>query len=230
MSKSQLSQGELIRLVISRFLPMILLLAAMFFIPAGTLAYREAWVYLTILVVPMIFVLIYLLKNDPGLLERRMHMREKEAQQKLIVKLTYIPFILAFMLPGFDKRFGWSDVPLGIVIAADVLVVLGYGIIFLVFRENSYASRIVEVEQEQTVIQSGPYAIVRHPMYVGVIILYTLTPLALGSWWAAIPIVLVVIPAIVARIFDEERLLIKGLKGYLEYVEKVRYRLIPGIW
>ena len=229
MSNSQSSQSELIRMVFVRFLGAILVLSAVFFLPAGTFAYWEAWVYLAILFIPMLFVVIYLLKNDRELLARRMKVREREAEQKLIIKLSYIPFLLAFLLPGFDKRFGWSNVPVGVVVLADILVLLGYGIVFLVFRENRYASRIIEVEQEQTVISSGPYAIVRHPMYLGSLLLYILSPLALGSYWAMIPAILI-IPIIVARIRNEESVLVRDLNGYQEYMQKTRYRLIPGIW
>ena len=229
MENNRLSRSELIRVVVVRFLGSIIVTFVLFFLPAGAFLYWEAWVYLAILFGPMTFVLFYLLKNEPGLLARRMRMREKEAEQKLIVKLSYIPFLFAFILPGFDYRFGWSNVPVGVVIAAEILVLLGYGIVFLVFRENRYASRIIEVEQGQTVISSGPYGLVRHPMYTGSILLYVFSPLALGSYWAMIPAVLI-IPFIVARIRNEEKVLEKELNGYEEYRQKVRYRLIPGIW
>lgn len=229
MSNNQLPRGELIKMVSARILVVIPILFTMFFLPAGTFAYWEAWVYLTILLIPMILVLIYLVKNDPGLLERRMRMREKEAEQKLIIKISYLCFLLVFLLPGFDKRFEWSSAPVVVVIVADVLVLLGYGIFFLVLRENRYASRIIEVEQEQKVIRSGPYAIIRHPMYLGVSLMYILSPLALGSYWAMIPSLLI-IPLLVARIRNEESLLGRELKGYQEYVQKTKYRLIPGIW
>jgi protein-S-isoprenylcysteine O-methyltransferase Ste14 len=229
MSNVQSSRGELIKLVASRLLIFFPVMFALFFLPAGTFAYWEAWVYLAILLIPMLFVMSYMLKNEPDLLARRMRMREKEAEQKLIVKLSYIPFLLAFLLPGFDKRFGWSNVPVGVVVIADILVLLGYIFVFFVFRENRYASRIIEVEQEQTVISSGPYALVRHPMYLGALLMYVLSPLALGSWWAMIPGACI-IPVLVARIFNEESVLAKELKGYQEYMQKTRYRLIPGIW
>jgi len=229
MSNNQLPQGELIKMVSARLLVVIPLLLAMFFLPAGTFAYWEAWVYLTVLLIPMFLVLIYLLKNDPELLARRMRMREKETEQKLITKFSYVYFLLAFLLPGFDKRFEWSNVPVAVVIVADILVLLGYGVFFLVLRENRYASRIIEVEQEQKVISSGPYAIVRHPMYLGVSLMYILSPLALGSYWAMIPSLLI-IPLLVARIRNEESVLGRELKGYQEYMQKTKYRLIPGIW
>ncbi len=229
MNITPMPPGKLIKIVTGRLFVMITLLLAMFFLPAGTFAYWEAWVYLAILLIPMFLVLIYLLRNDPELLERRLRMREKEAEQKRIMKISYIYFILAFLLPGFDKRFGWSDVPVVVVIVADVLVLLGYGVFVLVLRENRYASRIIEVAQDQQVISTGPYAIVRHPMYVGAMLMYTLTPLALGSYWSMIP-ALILIPILLARIRNEESVLIRELKGYQEYMQKVKYRLIPGIW
>ena len=229
MDDKQLSQSELIKMVFVRLLIMIPLLLAMFFLPAGTFAYWEAWLYLTVLLIPMVFVLIYLLRNDPELLERRMRMREKEASQKMIIKLGSLYYLLIFLIPGFDKRFGWSNVPIVVVIVADVLVLMGYGIFFLVLRENRYASRIIEVELGQEVISSGPYAIVRHPMYLGVSLMYILSPLALGSYWATIPSLLI-IPLLVARIRNEESVLGRELKGYKEYMQKTKYRLIPGLW
>jgi len=229
MDNIQTSQRELIRMVVVRFLLAFFVLSMMFFLPAGTWAYWEAWMYLSLLFIPMVFVIAYLLKKDPELLARRMRTREKEGAQKLIVKLSYIPFLLAFLIPGFDKRFGWSNVAPGISIAAGICVLLGYGMVFLVFRENRYASRVIEVEQGQTVISSGPYAMVRHPMYLGALLMYILSPLALGSHWAMIPAVLFV-PIIVARIRNEERVLVKNLKGYQGYMQETRYRLIPGLW
>jgi len=219
----------LIKMVSARLFLFFLLLSAMFFLTAGTFAYWEAWVYLTVLFIPTFLVLNYLFKNDLELLERRMRMREKEAKQKLIIKISYLYFLLDFLLSGFDRRFEWSDVPVVVVVVADVLVLLGYIMFFLVLKENRYASRIIEVEQGQEVITSGPYAIIRHPMYLGASLIYILSPLALGSYWAMIPSLLV-IPLLVARIRNEERVLGRELKGYQEYVQQIKYRLIPGIW
>jgi protein-S-isoprenylcysteine O-methyltransferase Ste14 len=137
--------------------------------------------------------------------------------------------VLAYLLPGFDRRFGWSDMPLGVVIAADVCILLGHLIVFRVMQINSFASRVIEITSGQKVIDSDLYAIVRHPMYVGAILLYCASPLALGSYWAAIP-GLVVIPVLIARIKDEESVLDKELPGYLEYKQKTKYRLLPFIW
>jgi protein-S-isoprenylcysteine O-methyltransferase Ste14 len=229
MTENKFSTAQLAKMIIIRFVGGFIVLAAMFFLPAGTLDYWEAWVYIAVLFVPIVFVLSYLIRHDPALLERRMRMQEREAEQKLIVKLSFAWFFVMFLLPGFDRRFEWSNVPVALVIAADVLVVLGYTVVFLVFRENTYTSRVVEVERDQKVISSGPYAIVRHPMYVGVLIMYLLTPLALGSYWGVIPALLMV-PMLIARIQNEEQVLGKELPGYLDYVQKVRYRLIPGVW
>lgn len=229
MSETHLSKRELSKVVWSRLLLSIPALGALFFLPAGTLAYWEAWLYLAILLIPMLMVFAYLLRNDPELLERRMRMREKEAQQKRIISLSWLYFLLVFLIPGFDQRFGWSDVPISVVLAADGVVALGYGVFFLTLRENSYASRVVEVAQGQKVIRSGPYARVRHPMYLGAILMYTASPIALGSWWAFIP-ALLIIPLLVARIRNEESLLLRELSGYADYTQEVRYRLLPGVW
>jgi protein-S-isoprenylcysteine O-methyltransferase Ste14 len=200
-----------------------------FFLPAGTFRYWEAWVYSLAMLVPMLITVIYLAKNDPALLDRRMRFKEKEKKQKKIVRLFRLPFILGFLIPGFDHRFNWSEISPALVIIANFMVFLGYLWVFLVFRENTYTSRIVEVEEGQKVISTGPYSIVRHPMYLGASIMYLFTPLALGSWWTLL--VFIFLPLVlVYRIFDEERILLRELPGYKEYCEKTRYRLIPFIW
>lgn len=215
--------------VIGMILSGVLVLSALFFLSAGTLAYWEAWAYMFILFAPMTAVFIYLLRHDPELLERRLQYKERRHQQKGIIAWSYPIFILSFILPGLDKRFGWTNTPLAAIIIAQVLVLTGYLIFVWVLRENSYASRIIEVQSGQKVIQTGPYAIVRHPMYLGVGILYILSPLALGSWLAVIPALpLIIILAL--RIKDEEAALASDLPGYTDYMQKVPYRLIPGIW
>ncbi|MFA5858890.1 MAG: isoprenylcysteine carboxylmethyltransferase family protein [Elusimicrobiota bacterium] len=215
--------------VILLFIGVFVILGSLFFLPAWTLKYWEGWVYIFIIAIPMSIFGLYLLKHDPKLLERRVRMKEKQKDQKLIVKLSLLLYLPTFMLPGFDKRFGWSDVPLVLTIISFVIVFLGYMMTIYVFKTNSYASRIIEVEQGQKVIDTGPYAFVRHPMYLSLIIFYSFTPLALGSYWAMIPacmFVLVFIP----RIIGEERELLKNLTGYQEYTQKVKYRLFPGVW
>ena len=148
---------------------------------------------------------------------------------KLIIKLSFIPSLLAFILPGMDKRFGWSNVPIPIIVVAEILVLSGYILFFLVLKENQFASRVIEVEKGQKVIQSGPYRLVRHPMYMGAILMYVASPLALGSYWAILPAICI-IPIFIARIISEERVLTKELEGYSDYKLKTRYRLIPSIW
>jgi protein-S-isoprenylcysteine O-methyltransferase Ste14 len=223
------SQRELARTVYLRAALAIPVIWAILFIPAGTLAYWEAWLYMAILLVPMFLVFRYLLKHDPQLLERRMQTRERETAQQRITQLSLLYFLAAFILPGLDRRLGWSEVPPPVVIAADLVVLLGYGLFILVLRENQYASRTVQVEQEQRVISSGPYALVRHPMYLGVLLMYLASPLALGSYWALLPALLIV-PILVARILNEEKVLLRDLKGYEEYQLVTKYRIIPGIW
>lgn len=228
MNDQQPTRQALLGPAVVRFGLGIIILGAMFFLTAGTFAYWQAWIWLAVVFVPMLFVLGYLLKNDPALLERRMRTREKEQRQGLLVKLGWV-WLLGLLLPGFDHRFGWSEVPTAVVLGADALVLLAYVGFFMVLRENSYASRVVEVDQQQKVISSGPYAVVRHPMYSAITVLWVLTPLALGSYWAVIAGALIV-PILVARILNEEQVLLQGLAGYREYTQKVIYRLIPGVW
>jgi len=214
---------------ITRVSVVYFMMGLMFFLPAGTLNYWQGWAYLVTIAVPMIFFGIYLFKHNPKLLERRMRTKEKRKEQKLIIKLGIFPFLFAFLLPGFDKRFGWSDIPTGISILGIVMVLFGYLLTLYVFMTNHYASRVVEVEKEQKVISNGPYALVRHPMYSSIIIFYLFTPLALGSGWAIIPAAFI-LPVLIFRIKDEEKELLENLEGYREYTQKVKFRLIPGIW
>ncbi len=185
--------------------------------------------YLLTLYIPMFFIFSYLLKNDPALLERRMRMREKEAAQRKIIGLSYIYFLVAFIMPGLDVRFGWSNVPPLVSIIADIFVFAGYMGFFWVLMTNSFLSRTVEVDANQKVISSGPYAVVRHPMYAAVSIMYIASPVALGSYWAVLPAMLIV-PLLVARIRNEEQVLLRELPGYEEYTQTVRFRLLPRIW
>jgi protein-S-isoprenylcysteine O-methyltransferase Ste14 len=229
MASTPSSQHALARKVYGRAILAVPVVWAILFLPAGTLAYWQAWLYLAILLIPMFLVFRYLLKNDPQLLERRMQMREREVTQQRIIKLSLLYFLVAFMLPGFDRRWGWSTVPPLVVIGADLVVMLGYGLFVLVLRENQYASRTVQVEQGQRVIRSGPYSFVRHPMYLGVLLMYLASPLALGSYWALLP-ALLIIPILVARILNEEKVLARELDGYREYQQVTKYRVLPGVW
>ena len=211
------------------FPAVLLVLGLILFVPAGTLDYWEAWVYCAALLIPFVFVVTYLLLKDPELLARRIRLREKESAQKRIIGASSLIFFISFLIPGLDHRFGWSDVPAGVVLAANALVILGYAFVFLVFKENSYASRVVEVEQSQKVISTGPYTLVRHPMYLGTGIMFLATPVALGSYWA-LPVFLTLPIVLVYRIMNEEEVLLRELPGYREYTQNVRYRLIPFIW
>ncbi len=199
------------------------------FLPAGSLDYWQAWIYCGVLFIPVSFVVFYFLKKDPELLERRMRMREKEEKQKTIQILGIIIFFVGFIIPGLDHRYHWSSVPAALVIASNAIVLAGYIIVFFVLRENSYASRIIEVEKGQKVISTGPYALVRHPLYLGVLLMYLFTPLALGSYWAII-FFLPLFPLIVFRLLNEEEVLLRELPGYKEYCQKTKYHLIPFIW
>jgi protein-S-isoprenylcysteine O-methyltransferase Ste14 len=230
--KSELTQQEmksLIKKILKRFSLVLIVLGLLILVPAGTFNFWQVYVYIGILVIPMIFVLFYFLKNDPLFLERRTRAREKEKAQKIIQIVFSLIFLSGFVIPGLDKRFGWSDVPIYIVLITDIIILLGYLLIFFVFRQNSYASRIVEVDKSQKVITTGLYSIVRHPMYLGVLIMYIPTPVALGSYWGLIPMATIPL-AIVFRILNEEKVLSKDLPGYKEYCQKTRYRLIPLIW
>lgn len=224
-----MDKKKMIRRIMLMLDGMDLLFGIMFFLPAGTFDYWQAWAYILLLTSCMLAVTFYLLRNDPDLLERRMHYTERNPQQKIFVALSLPIFFAVFLLPGFDQRLGWSNLDPIISIVSLLMVMLAYGFVFAVMRENSYASRVIEVEAGQKVITSGPYKIVRHPMYLGSIILYVFTPLALGSWVAVIP-ALLYIPVLVLRILDEEKTLAQELEGYREYMAKTRYHLFPGIW
>ena len=214
----------LLRLVLG--IPFI---ASIFFVTAGTIDYWQAWVYMAVLFLPVIAALAYFLRRDPAFLERRMRMKEREASQGSIVAAAGVLLAAVFVLPGLDQRFGWSQVPVAVVLGADLLVLVGYGIVYASFHENTWASRVIEVEAGQEVITTGPYRIVRHPMYVGVLVMYLATPLALGSWWALLP-ALGLIPTLMARAKAEEVTLERDLDGYRAYEQVTRFRLIPGIW
>jgi protein-S-isoprenylcysteine O-methyltransferase Ste14 len=226
---NQVDMARLKKAVAIRVVLVFVLMGLIFFWPAGTFRYWQAWVYMSILLIPMLFVMAWLFRNAPELLERRIRMKEKEREQKAIIRWGSIVILTALVLPGIDRRLGWSSVPLAIVIIADLIVLAAYGLCVLVFKENRYASRVVEVDAKQSVITTGPYSLIRHPMYLAVLIMYILSPLALGSYWAVLPAVLLIF-VLVARIRNEEKVLLAELAGYREYVQRVKYRLIPGIW
>ncbi|MBR2343586.1 MAG: isoprenylcysteine carboxylmethyltransferase family protein [Clostridia bacterium] len=207
----------------------LVLVGVLLFLPAGTLVYPGAWLFIALLFIPMLFMGIVLFIKSPALLEKRLDVKEKQGAQKGVIALSGLMFPIGFILSAIDFRFGWSSVPLWLVIAASVLFSVGYGAYAEVMRENAYLSRTVKVQENQRVISTGLYGIVRHPMYLATLLMFLPLPLILGSLWGLIPFALY--PAvIVVRILNEERVLTDGLDGYKEYKAKVKYRLIPFVW
>lgn len=212
-----------------KFLAGFVLVGALLFLPAWTLAYPYARLFMGLLFIPMLVMGMILLFKSPALLEKRLDSKEKQGTQKGVVALSALMFPIGFVLSALDFRFGWSYVPLGVVIAASVLFLAGYGMYAEVMRENAYLSRTVEVQKGQTVVSTGLYGIVRHPMYLATLLMFLPLPLILGSFWGLIPFALYPV-VIVIRILNEEKVLTAELGGYAEYKVKVRYRLIPFIW
>jgi protein-S-isoprenylcysteine O-methyltransferase Ste14 len=217
---------------ITGFAELVIALGLFLFAPAWTLDFPQAWIYIFVFTISAALITAYLWKYDRKLLERRVRAgprAEEVKAQKLIQLLAAAAFIGILVLPSLDHRFEWSEVPVPMVVAGDVLVALGFAVVFAVFRENTFTAATIEVALDQHVISTGPYAIVRHPMYVGALVMLFGTPLALGSWWGLlmfVPMTLV----IALRLLDEEKFLIQNLNGYTEYRNSVRYRLIPFIW
>ncbi len=211
---------------------LLVITAAVIFASAWTFDYWQAWTFLVVFFGSAFAITIYLMKADPKLLERRISagpFNEKEASQKIIQSLAQASFLLVIIFPALDHRFGWSMVPPYVNIAGDVLIIIGFYIVFLTFRENTHASALIEVEADQKVVSTGPYALVRHPMYIGALILLLGMPLALGSSWGVVTLIPIT-AVIVWRLLDEERFLAKNLLGYAEYENKVKYRLVPFVW
>ncbi len=213
-------------------LQLFIMLALTIFLPAWTIDYWQAWIVVAIFFGCTIAITLYLMKNDPKLLERRVSagvVAEQEKKQKIIQAFAAAAFIALFVLSSLDHRFGWSTVPPYLVVLGDVLIAVGFYFVFLVFKENSFASGTIEIGDEQRVIMTGPYALVRHPMYVGAMVMLVGVPLALGSLWGLVALVPMTV-VLIARLLDEERFLAKNLSGYCEYQSKVRYHLLPLIW
>ncbi len=209
-----------------------LAMALAIFVPAGTLNFPAGWGYLAVFFGPSILITGYLMRHDLALLARRVRggpSAEKQPVQKFIMSLASAGFVAMLVVPGLDYRFGWSVVPFGAVLAGDVLTVISFVLIFFVYRENTYTSATIEIARGQRVIRTGPYAVVRHPMYAGGLLLFIGMPLALGSYWAY-PFFLAILPVLLWRLFDEERFLGKNLRGYLKYRATVRWRLVPGVF
>jgi protein-S-isoprenylcysteine O-methyltransferase Ste14 len=204
-------------------------ISGLIFLSAWTVNYWQAWAFLAVFTISISAIFIYLARYDPSLLARRIKTAEKKKSQKIIRSLVNLGFTAAIVVSALDHRFAWSALPSQFVFVGDAVVLLGLLMIFFVFRENTFTAQTVEVEAGQSVISTGPYALVRHPMYVGGLVFMLGIPLALGSWWGLLIIALFA-PVIAWRIIDEEKLLAKDLPGYGEYRTKVRYRLVPFVW
>jgi len=224
--------NKLILPALRTFLIGAVILGLLLFLPAWTLNYWQAWVFILVFLVCVNAIGVYLSLEDPALLERRKKVgpaAEQNVAQRIIMTIAIAGIIALLVFCGLDHRFGWSPAPAAVSWVGDMLVALGLLINLLVFNENSFGGSTVQTTADQKVISTGPYAYVRHPMYVGVLVMMTGVPLALGSFWG-LAILVVVLPALVWRILDEEKLLKKELPGYTEYVQKVRYRLVPYLW
>ena len=216
-------------MALSRFLGGLLLVGLLLFAPAGTFNYWNGWLFIALLFVPMLVLGGVLLVKSPELMQKRLHMDEKERTQRLVVGVSVVMFVAGFVTAGLDFRFGWSHLPRWLVIAATVVQVLAYALYAEVMRENAYLSRTVEVQQHQKVVDTGLYGVVRHPMYLATILLCFSIPLVLGSIYAFV-IFLAYPVLIVLRIRNEEAVLEKGLEGYADYKKRVKYRLLPFVW
>ena len=207
----------------------LLMVGALIFLPAGTLAFGRGWLLMGLLFAPMLAAGFVMLFKSPEFLEKRLDVKEKQSAQKGVLALSGVMFIAGFVVAGLDHRFGWSRVPGWVIALASVLFLVAYALYAEVMRENAYLSRTIRVEEGQTVVDTGLYGIVRHPMYMATVLLFLMMPLILGSWFALI--VFGFYPAIIViRLKDEEALLTRELPGYEAYKQKVPYRLIPFIW
>ncbi len=211
---------------------LLLAMAALLFVSAGTFRYWQAWTFLAVYFASSLALTLYLMEEDPELLQRRMRggpAAEKEPVQKIIMVITSLGFIGLLVVPALDHRFTWSRMPPVMALAGDILVGIGWLAIFFVFRENSFTSATIELAPDQKVISTGPYALVRHPMYSGALVMLLGIPIALGSWWGVV-IVAAILPALIWRLFEEEKFLARNLAGYVEYQNGVKFRLIPMVW
>ena len=214
---------------LTKFVVGLAIVMALLFIPAGTLSYWQAWLFIGILFIPMLIVGIILMNRNPELLRKRLDAKEKEGEQKSVVSMSSLLFVAMFVIAGLNHRFDWWILPDWLVIAAAFVFLLGYVMYAEVMRENVWLSRTVEVQDNQQVVDTGLYGIVRHPMYSATLILFLTMPLVLASPWSFV-IMLLYVPIIVKRIHNEEMVLKQELGGYKEYIQRIRYRLIPFVW
>jgi protein-S-isoprenylcysteine O-methyltransferase Ste14 len=209
-----------------------LLLSAFLFVPVNTLAFPRAWAFLAVYFLPQTWMLAYFLRTDPNFVERRLKLgprAESRTRQKLVMLLVLLCSFASVIIAGYDHRFSWSHVSFIVSIVGYLGMLIGIAIQFRVFVENRFASATIEIAADQKVIATGPYAFVRHPMYFGALLTDCFIPLALGSWWALLPVALKV-PVIMLRVLDEEELLRTNLSGYVEYCQTVPHRLVPAVW
>ena len=224
MNKVQLIFSALSKLVVG-----LGIIGLLLFLPAGSWHYWHAWLLIALLFIPMMCMGIWLLLSSPELLSKRLNNKEKEQTQKHVVALSGLMFIGGFLLCGFDYRFAWSQVPMWVVATASVFFLIGYILYAEVLRENAYLSRTIEVQDDQQLIDTGLYGIVRHPMYTATLLMFLSMPLILGSWWA-LALFAIYPLLIIKRIRNEEQVLASGLEGYTDYQQRVRWRLIPWVW
>lgn len=207
----------------------MLFVGILVFLPAGTLSFHNGWLLMGVLFIPMLLMGVVMFFRAPDLLQKRLNHKEKQGEQKAVVSLSALMFLCSFVVSGLDFRFGWSAMPKWLIVLSAVLFLAGYAMYAEVLRENAYLSRTVEVQAGQKVISTGLYGVVRHPMYSATLLMFLSMPLILGSWWGLI--IQLVYPAlIIVRLQAEERLLVQELDGYAEYRQKVKFRLLPGIW
>ncbi len=224
--------SKLIIQTLGTFLLGAIVLGLLLFLPAGTFNYWQAWAFIVVFMTSVSGIGVYLSLKDPALLERRKKFgpgTEQSPTQKIIISVGILADFGLLVFCALDHRFGWSPAPASVSVVGDLLVASGLFIDLLVFRENSYGGSTIETVEGQKVISTGPYSIVRHPMYVGVLIMVIGVPLALDSWWGLV-IIALVLPVLMWRILDEEKMLEKDLAGYQQYEQKVRYRLVPLLW
>jgi protein-S-isoprenylcysteine O-methyltransferase Ste14 len=220
---------KILAMVLTRFSLGLIVMGALFFLSAGTIGYLNGWFFILGLMLPMIFTLVFLYRKDPAFLEKRMRTREKEGTQRKYIMLSLPLFLIALVIPGLDYRFGWSRAPLWLSLSALPVMIGGYLLFVLVMNQNRFASRVVEIQEGQKLIDTGLYSVVRHPMYLAMVVLYLSASFVLGSYYSLIPMA-IFLSTLVIRITNEEKVLRAGLPGYADYVNRVRYRLIPLVW